>query len=284
MTELAVTDWIGREETVQGRLDGQVASMLSATLEEAPRHRADGDPLPPLWHWCAIPPMTPTAALGPDGHPEKGGFLPPVALPRRMWAGGSLTFLKPLHVGERLTRHSVIRDVAEKPGKAGPMCFVTVDHSIAGEDDTALTERHDIVYLPMPDRFAPPPPKPVPAAPPLERRIEMSAPLLFRYSACTFNAHRIHYDLDYARDVEKYPGLVVHGPLQATVMMQMACDWAGRAPTRFDYRGVSPMLHDHPLRVLAEESADDGGGLRLCTAKGTERQGMQARAIWEETP
>lgn len=279
-----ITDWIGREQTVQARLDAQVASQLSATLDAEPTVRQDGDVADPLWHWCAFPPMTATHALGADGHPEKGGFLPPVALPRRMWAGGTIRFEAPVHVGERLTRHSRIDSVAEKDGKAGPMVFVTVDHQIHGEQGLALSERHDIVYLPMPDRFAPPPPKPVPENPVAEDVVDMTAPLLFRYSACTFNAHRIHYDLDYARDVEKYPGLVVHGPLQATLMMRLACRVKGRPPARFDYRGVSPMLHGSPLRVLAtqQETGQDLAELSLCTAKGQERQGMMARAWWED--
>jgi 3-methylfumaryl-CoA hydratase len=274
-----ITDWIGREETTQARLDAHVASMLSATLDAEPRIHADGEPADPLWHWCAFPPMTATHALGADGHPEKGGFLPPVALPRRMWAGGTVTFHRELHVGERLTRHSRIASVEEKHGKAGPMVFVAVHHEIHGESGHALSERHDIVYLPMPVHFAPPPPKPVPAAVVAEDMVDMPPPLLFRYSACTFNAHRIHYDLDYAREVEKYPGLVVHGPLQATLMMRLACRVRGRAPARFDYRGLSPMLHGHLLRVLAVTEDD---GLFLCTAKGHERQGMMAHAYWED--
>ncbi len=274
-----VAEWIGRSETAQAVVPAQMARMMSATLEPAPRALQEGDPLPPLWHWTGFPPLAPTEGLGPDGHPEKGGFLPPVALPRRMWAGGALSFAKPLHVGERLTRHSTIRDVVEKDGGAGPMVFVTVDHEIAGEAGLALRERQDIVYLPMPTRFAEPKPRDVPATPLLDRHVAVSEALLFRYSACTFNAHRIHYDLPYAQEAEKYPGLVVHGPLQATLLIAMACAWKGRDPDSFSFRGVSPMFHDHDLRLLAVAEPD---GLTLCTARKNERQGMTARAIWEE--
>lgn len=279
MREFPVTDWIGREETGQARLDMQMAAMLSATLEHETQQRPHGAPLPPLWHWAAFPTMAETSALGRDGHPHKGGFLPPVALPRRMWAGGELEFLKPLHIGETLTRHSVIEGIAEKDGATGRMVFVTVRHEIAGETGLALKERQDIVYLPMPERFTEPRPIPVPEQAVARRRLDISAALLFRYSACTFNAHRIHYDLPYAREVEKYPGLVVHGPLQATLLMQLACDWKGRAPSRFRFRGVSPMFQDHPLDLIADLGAE---ALELCTAKGNQRQGMQAQAMWED--
>lgn len=279
MVELSVSDWIGRDETAQARLDPQLAAMLSATLETPTRMRRDTDVLPPLWHWAGFPPLAPMPSLGSDGHPEKGGFLPPVDLPRRMWAGGELRFLKPLHVGERLTRHSVIQDVHEKRGGAGHMVFVTVLHEIAGEDGIALRERQDIVYLPMPERFVAPKPRPVPDTPCHDETVAMSEALLFRYSACTFNAHRIHYDLAYAREVEKYPGLVVHGPLQATLLAALATRWTGRAPDRFAFRGVHPMFHDAPLRLMAVEAE---GGLDLCTARGDAHQGMTATATWED--
>ena len=282
MAEHQITDWIGREETAQGRVGETMSRMMAATLSDtgvtAP---SPGDVLPPLWHWTGFPPTTPMAELGRDGHPKLGGFLPPVGLPRRMWAGGDVTFVKPIHVGERLTRHSVIDDIVTKEGKAGPMVFVTVLHDIAGEDGLALREQHDIVYLELPRRYSPPAPMAPPETVIAEREVPMSETLLFRFSACTFNAHRIHLDLDYVREVEKYPHLVVHGPLQALLMAAQATDLRGTPPDRFRYRGVHPMFPDAPLRVLATGERD--GALDLCTARGTEHQGMTATAQWEET-
>ena len=254
--------------------------MVSATLDMQPVLRPSGAPIDPLWHWCAFPQLEPTGALGADGHAPRGGFLPPVALPRRMWAGGSVTFHADIHVDEPLTRVSRIASVAQKQGRAGPMVFVAVTHDISGRDGLAVTERHDIVYLDIPDRFQLPPAIAVPVDPVAEDRVEMSVPLLFRYSAATFNTHRIHYDLDHVRNVEGYPGLVVHGPLQATLMMRLACRVAGRAPRQFDYRGVSPVFHDTALRILAFQR--DGDGLSLCTAVGDQRQAMQAQARWDD--
>ncbi|MHA6346680.1 HTD2 family dehydratase [Roseivivax sp. CAU 1761] len=282
MAEVRVTDWIGREETAQARVEPVQAEMLAATLSDAGALPPEGDAiLPILWHWVAFLPTVPMDRLGPDGHPQLGGFLPPVALPRRMWASGRLEFLRPLHVGERLTRHSRIADVSEKRGSTGAMVFVTVAHEIAGEDGLAIRESQDIVYIEMPDRFRAPKALPVPAAPAAERVVPVNEALLFRFSACTFNAHRIHIDLAYAREVEKYPNLVVHGPMQAMMLAQLATELRGRAPDRFRFRGVHPMFHDHEMRLLAEEDGPDR--LRLCTARGGAHQGLQATAEWEDT-
>ncbi|SLN53886.1 hypothetical protein ROJ8625_02756 [Roseivivax jejudonensis] len=280
MSDARVIDWIGREETQQGRVDPALAAMLAATLPGRMLPPAPGAVVPPLWHWIGFPPTTPTEDLGPEGHPKLGGFMPPVRLPRRMWASGDLTFHRPLHVGERLTRHARIADVAEKAGAAGPMVFVTVAYDIAGEDGLAIEERQNIVYLEMPESFRPPKPVPVPPAPLAERIVDVDAPLLFRFSAVTFNAHRIHYDHAYAREVEKYPDLVVHGPLQAMLLAGLAADHRGTPPARFAYRGVHPMFNGAPLRVLVAEDA--GAAMTLCTAKGEETQGMQANATWED--
>lgn len=279
---LQVTDWIGREETAQGRVEEIQAAMLAATLSDAgataPRH---GDELPALWHWVAFLPTVSMRELAEDGHPKLGGFLPPVALPRRMWAAGQLEFVKPLRVGERLTRHSIIRNVAEKEGSTGKMVFVTVAHEIAGENGLAIREVQDIVYLEMPEKFRAPKAIMPPTATVIDKTVPVNEALLFRFSACTFNAHRIHIDLDYARDVEKYPNLIVHGPLQAMMLCQVGTQHMGRAPDRFKFRGVHPMFHDRDMRLLAEE--DGQGKLRLCTARGDENQGLQATAEWEET-
>ncbi|MGB1208995.1 MAG: FAS1-like dehydratase domain-containing protein [Paracoccaceae bacterium] len=274
MSEDRITDWIGRTEVAQGGVDARLAAQFAATLSvSAPKA---GDVLPALWHWGAFPTAVATGDLGHDGHPKKGGFLPPIDLPRRMWAGGSVQFEGDIHVGEALVCTSQIKDIQLKDGRAGPMAFVSVGHEITGATGR-ISERHDIVYLRSPDRYAPPPPKAPPTAPLLEQSFDVSAVTLFRYSACTFNGHRVHYDLDFARGVERYPNIVVHGPLQATCLMRLATEHRGRRPDRFDYRGVHPMFPDAPLRVLAQKAKD---GLRLCTARGTEHQGMQATALW----
>lgn len=281
MDQINAKAWEGRTKTETGGITPLMAAQIHATLG-SPRHAppATGDALPPLWHWCAFPPTAPMAELGRDGHPATGGFLPRLGLDRRMWAGGSLTFYAPLRVGEVLEQRSAIRSVVEKDGKAGRMVFVTVDHAIYGERGLAVEERQDIVYLAIPESYAPPGKLPVPDKPVLHSVAPMSETLLFRYSAITFNAHRIHYDLSYAQQVEHYPGLVVHGPLQATLLMQAACDHMGRRPVQFDFRGVHPMFHGEALDIMATE--DEDGSLTLCTGQNG-HQGMQATAIWEGT-
>jgi 3-methylfumaryl-CoA hydratase len=279
MNKVTAADWIGREETVQTRLELCLAAMMAATLDKtAPQ---DGDVLPQLWHWAAFPALAPMTGLGEDGHPKLGGFLPPIELPRRMRAGGALTFHQDLHVGERLTAHARITDVVEKSGAAGRMVFVTVEHEIAGESGVAISERQDIVYLPMPKSFQPPQAIPVPTNLVIDEVQEISEALLFRYSACTFNAHRIHYDRSYAAEVEKYPGLIVHGPLQATYLIDAARRHRSAPPRHFRFRSVFPMFHHDRLRVLGEAQPD--GTLRMCTATGEAHQNMQATASWEET-
>ncbi len=279
MDQINLVAWTGRNAQECGGLDRRQAQMMHATLgsaeDPAPEH---GDPLPPLWHWAGFPPMASMEQLGEDGHPQPGGFLPPMPSARRMWAGGSVHFHCPVHIGETLTRQSMIRDIQQKEGGAGTMVFVTVEHLISGERGLAIREQQDIVYLPMPDAYSPPKSRPLPTNPVLMSGFEASQTRLFRYSALTFNAHRIHYDLDYTRSVEHYPDLVVHGPLQATKLMQAAVAHRGRVPTDFHYRGVHPVFTG-PVDIVA---VDEECGLSLFTGQNG-HQGMQATAIWEET-
>jgi 3-methylfumaryl-CoA hydratase len=279
MDQINLSAWINRSEITVGGLPEVAAQSVHAVLgqEGLPAPRA-GDALPALWHWFGFPPAAPMAHLGPDGHPRLGGFMPPVRLNRRMWAGGALEFLAPLHVGERLTRETRIANVSEKSGAAGEMVFVTLEHDISGERGLAVREQQDIVYLQIPDTFRPP----KEMAPPdggLSEVVDVSTPLLFRYSAITFNAHRIHYDLPYTQDVEHYPDLVVHGPLQANLLMEMATRHRGRAPAMFSFRGVHPVFASDPLEVRAVKTSD--AEWTLCTVADGVRQGMQASAIWE---
>jgi len=284
MDQINFTAWVNRTETRQGGVSSQVAEMAQATLGASENGVQPGSVRPALWHWFGFLPTTPTGDLGRDGHPPLGGFLPPVRLERRMWAGGKLTFHEPLHVGEALTRVSILRSVTEKDGAAGHMVFVTVDHEISGENGLAVSEQQDIVYLAIPDRYTPPRKQDVFAIPDLDEPVDATPTLLFRYSALTFNAHRIHYDLPYAQTVEHYPGLVVHGPLQATMLINAATRHQGRSPDHFSFRGVHPVFAGEPLRVMGQRDGEQA--LNLCTAvtsEGSAFQGMQAKAIWEDT-
>ncbi len=283
MDQMNLAAWENRTETSSGGVSFQMAQMAQATLGSTRGSIEPGQELPALWHWFGFPPQTPTVDLGRDGHPPLGDFLPALRLERRMWAGGKLTFHEPLHVGEALKRVSTITSIVEKDGAAGRMVFVSVDHAISGENGLAVSERQDIVYLAIPDQYAPPRKQDVFAKPDFEEAVETTPTLLFRYSALTFNAHRIHYDLPYARTKEHYPGLVVHGPLQATLLIDAATRHAGRVPDHFSFRGVHPVFAGEALRVMGLHTDDDT--MNLCTAvteKGAAYQGMQAKAVWED--
>jgi 3-methylfumaryl-CoA hydratase len=215
--------------------------------------------------------------LGPDGHPTRGGFLPPVPLPRRMWAGGEIEFLQPLRVGDESTRTSRIADVTVKTGSTGTLCFVAVEHSISCPRGVAIRERQDIVYREMtssaPASAKAPPPKAQ------HRETHVSDPvLLFRYSALTFNGHRIHYDRDYVTKVEGYPGLIFHGPLQAALIVEFAAKLhGGTAPKKFSYRGVQPLFEGTEFSINAN---DTGAGTELWIANAEGQPTMKGTATW----
>jgi 3-methylfumaryl-CoA hydratase len=267
-------DWIGRTQTVHDRLGAAPARALAATLDRADPQEV----LPPLWAWLYFLPLAPMAEVGPDGHPKRGGFLPPVELPRRMWAGGRLAFHAPLRIGADAIRVSTIEAVTEKSGKAGDMVLVTVRHETSCDGVLAITEEQDIVYLTMPERFAPPPVTPLPTCDWSDARA-IDPVFLFRFSALTFNGHRIHYDRTYATEVEKYPGLVVHGPLQAILLFEEAHRrHPTRVPARFTFRGMRP-LFDFDTVTLNGAARDDGG-LDLFTANADGAIGMQAALHW----
>ncbi|MDX2232986.1 MAG: MaoC family dehydratase N-terminal domain-containing protein [Hyphomonadaceae bacterium] len=272
-------DWIGRTETAHDRIGETPARALAATLNRPADFPArPGDALPPLWSWLYFLPLAPLAEVGPDGHPRRGGFLPPVDLPRRMWAGSRCTFHGPLRVGADAVRTSTITRIAQKSGGAGTMVFVTVAHAVHCDGALVMAEEQDIVYLPMPERFSPPAPTPAPACA-WREAAPVDPVLLFRFSALTFNGHRIHYDRAYAMDVEKYPGLVVHGPLQAVLLFDAATRHTPHAaPARFDFRGLRP-LFDFDQVSLAGRAREDGG-LDLFTVNGDGAVGMQAAMHW----
>ncbi len=277
-----LAEWVGRSETVRGCVPPSVATTIHATLARpGATCPGEGEAMPVLWHWYAFPPAVATDALAEDGHPAPGGFLPPVPYERRMWAGGSLAFFDDLRVGEEIEKRSTIVSIDEKTGSTGGMVFVVVEHELRGAAGLAIRETQSIVFLPIAPAFTPPPRRPGPTGSLVidaERRV--STALLFRYSAITFNAHRIHYDLVYAQQVEHYPGLVVHGPLQANLLAAEATAWKGRRPDRFGFRGVHPVFHDDGLHLRATRA--DAGGLDLCAVTAAGHVGMQAKAEWED--
>lgn len=244
--------WLGRVETATDTVTARDTHRMAATLapDHGPVDPVPGAPLPPLWHWMAFAPALPAADLGRDGHPALGGFLPPVEGRRRMWGGGRLRLGPPLRVEEPLARRSEIVKIAEKSGGAGSIVLVTVAHRIEGAAGGWVEEEQDLVYVAVPDRFSPPAPVPPAPDPAFAHPFRADSTQLFRFSALTFNGHRIHYDLPYAREVEKYPGLVVHGPLQAVLMMEAARRHAGCVPVGFRYRGLRPLFPEDAPQVM----------------------------------
>jgi 3-methylfumaryl-CoA hydratase len=276
----ALRQWIGREERAADIVAPELVKRFRATFDQV----SDGSPsteLAPLAiHWCLAPAAFNTAELGPDGHPHRGGFLPPVPLPRRMWAGGDLVLGPSPRIGDRVQRVSRIEDVTLKQGRSGPLCFVSVRHQFSVAGETTVVERQDLVYRGVETGR----PAPAEAAgrtaseTPWRRAIQPDPVLLFRYSALTFNGHRIHYDRRYCLEQEGYPGLVVHGPLQASLLLHFAAEIRGGAsPRSFSFRSVAPIFDGAPfhLNALDEESA-----LRLSTTDHGGRTAMTAEASW----
>ena len=263
-------DHVGRTQTHTDEVSPRLLHGLAATLD-----RPVPDTLPPLWHWMLFQDWVPGAGLGPDGHPRRGGFLPPVHdLPRRMWAGGRVRFHAPLRPGDAVRRTSTILSVTEKQGGTGRLVFVTVRHMIDGPAGPAIEEEQDIVYRGAEGAAV----KPGLAAGPApagarEAAVLPDPVLLFRYSALTGNGHRIHYDMDYVRNEEGYPGLIVHGPLQATWLAGLLQD---RGIVSFTFRGQRPAFHGAPLRLQAWETPE---GWRLRTLDASGAVCMSAEAL-----
>lgn len=252
--------WIGRSESVQDRIGATPVNALNATLDHEAAPAADGAVLPPLWHWLYFVPLHRQSEIGPDGHAKRGGFLPPVPLPRRMWAGSQFEFRSPVRVGDAVERTSTIADVTEKEGRTGKLLFVKVRHEVRcnGAVEPAIVEFHDIVYREAKSADdVDPPPQPARGGAAWQREVVPDDVLLFRYSALTFNGHRIHYDRKYVTQVEGYPGLVVHGPLIATLLMDLVRRNApGADVATFRFRAVRPTFDLHPFRVNGQVQAD----------------------------
>jgi 3-methylfumaryl-CoA hydratase len=277
-----LSEWIGKSEEVADTVNPTPYGALAATLDRPSERPPAGTPLPPLWHWLYFLPLHLQSEIGPDGHARRGGFLPPVLLPRRMWAGSQFEFHAPLRVGDEIRRVSTIEGVTEKSGRTGRLVFVKVRHEVRRSDEReiALTEFHDIVYreAPKPDDVAPPP-RAAPTSSPWERRWLPDDVLLFRYSALTFNGHRIHYDRRYATRIEHYPGLVVHGPLIATLLLDLLRhQWPDADVARYEFRAVRPLFDTHQFFVCGEPQ-QDGKTVRLWARDHEGFVGMEATAI-----
>jgi 3-methylfumaryl-CoA hydratase len=272
-------DWIGRTERRSDTITAAPLTGLAATLD-----RPDdmdpvlGSPVPPLGHWLFFLPKAPQSEIGVDGHPRRGGFLPPVSLPRRMWAGGRLVFERDLGVGHEVERRSTITRVDAKQGRSGALVFVTVRHEISDAKGVALSEEHDIVYRDDPLAGAPAPTPALAATDEAFGRTIVPDPvLLFRYSALTFNGHRIHYDRSYVTEVEGYPGLVVHGPLVATLLVDLLRREFPHARVRaFAFKAASPLFDIHPFTVCGKREPE--GHVSLWARNHEGHLAMQARA------
>jgi 3-methylfumaryl-CoA hydratase len=258
--------WIGRSETVHDQIGATPVKALNATLDHPPLEVESGTRLPPLWHWLYFLPLHRQSEIGADGHAKRGRFLPPVPLPRRMWAGSEFEFRSPVRVGDAVERTSTIDDVTAKEGRTGKLVFVKVRHEVRcnGRADPAIVEFHDIVYRePKRPDDVEPPPQQASAGAAWQREIVPDDVLLFRYSALTFNGHRIHYDRKYVTEVEGYPGLIVHGPLIATLLLDLVRRNAPEADVvAFQFKAVRPTFDLNPFRVNGQPS-EDGRTIKL---------------------
>jgi 3-methylfumaryl-CoA hydratase len=274
--DLEFAQWTGRSRTEEDEATAAPVRALAATLDLDVPAAAPGEPIPPAWHWLYFLATASGSSLGADGTEARGAFLPPVELPRRMWAGGSFVFHRPLRLGERIRRVSTIGSVARKLGKQGPLVFVTVLHEITGTEGRAVSEEHVIVYRPAARPGEAPAPLAAPEGAAWRRVVSPDPVLLFRFSALTFNSHRIHYDRPYATEAEGYPGLVVHGPLQALLLLELVRSAARDRPVRrFEYRALAPIFDTAPFSV---NGTQEGETIRLWAADGAGSLGMTGRA------
>ncbi len=272
-------DWVGREHSLEDTIDLGRARALQASLDDKGAALNPGDALPPLWHWMYFWSATPGSALGPDGHAARGGFLPPIDLPRRMWAGSRVSFLHPLPLGVAATRKSSITGIRFKEGRSGQLAFVTVRHEVSAQGTLCIADEQDIAYREAAKTGEESPPgEDAPRDAAWAREIHPDPVLLFRYSALTFNGHRIHYDQPYATGVEGYPGLIVHGPLLATLMVELAR--AARPDTSiasFQFRALSPIFDTAPFTVAGRPDDDDGQAADLWIVNPQGKLAMRGR-------
>ena len=250
---------------------------MEATLDKIPELRT-GDKLPLLWHWIYFLEAMPESQLGRDAHPRKGEFLPPIELPRRMWAGGRFLFHKDLTIGSTAKKISSIKNISEKAGKSGPLCFVTIEHKIYSKNELCITEEQDLVYLNDNAKAQPIKPKAsIKENADFRKKISPSEILLFRYSALTFNGHRIHYDADYSRNVEGYDGLVFHGPLTATLLLELAIKVSKKPINAYSFKGKAPLTN---LQEFWIEGKFINGGIALWAKRVDGVLAMEANACF----
>jgi 3-methylfumaryl-CoA hydratase len=273
--------WIGRTVEATDEVTGRLVDSYRATFGAALAPVGEGE-APLALHWCLAPHLASATDLGPDGHTTREGFLPPVPLPRRMWAGGEVEWLAPLHLGDVVRRRSTIADIRLKQGRSGQLCFVTTSHELATPSGPAIRERQELVFRAATGGADSSAQAATPAAPvghpDLTWRIDASPVLLFRYSALTFNAHRIHYDQPYATRTEGYAGLVVHGPLQASLLLNLAAALGGGPPGRFSYRAVAPLIAGGEFEVCVAMQRDRSA--QCWVRDRTGRTTMTAAAAW----
>ncbi len=279
MTEPGLTDWVGRSRVTRDMIDPDQLAKIAATLDCPVPGLDEAACLPPGWHWAYFPDITPLSGIGRDGHQALGEFLPPITLPRRMWASGDLNIVQPLSIGETVDKTSTIVSVEEKQGRTGRLVFVRVGHEFSGVRGGNMREEHQIVYreAPAPDA-APPKPMLPPDEPDKSITLTASPVQLFRYSAITFNSHRIHYDVDFCRDEEGYDGLIIHGPLTATLLMDLACRQAPDKHLKtFTFRALSPLTHIHEFSLHVRKTGDDAFSVWACNHRG--ELAMRADAV-----
>ena len=253
--------WIGTRESRTERLAAAPARGLAATLNREDLSLDEGSPLPCGWHWLYFLPLARQSELGEDGHPKLGGFLPPIPLPRRMWAAGNISVSRPLRIGDEVVKTTTIHDISVKEGRSGTLIFVTLLHELSTADGLAISEVQDLVYRAQSEPGqGQPAGKPAPVDEAWSMTIDPDPVLLFRYSALTFNGHRIHYDPDYATGVEHYPGLVVHGPLIATLLVELLERHLppGEHLRQFAFRAIHPTFAGQRFTVCARPGQRDG--------------------------
>jgi 3-methylfumaryl-CoA hydratase len=280
MPDMSTTEklqaWIGRKESRSDIAAAWPVAALTATFDRSDPEPKPGDPVPPGWHWLYFLEAKPASELGRDGHPKLGGFLPPVGPARRMWAGGRIEFRRPVRVGDALQRESEIVSIEPKTGRSGNMVFVTVRHTLTAAGETAVVDEVDIVYRePAKAGDAAPAPRPAPRSAAWRREMVADPVMLFRYSALTFIGHRIHYDIDYCRQEEGYPGLVVHGPLQTLLILDLCRRSDPRPVKRIDYRALHPLFHFERFSVSGQPAAD-GATSEVWTANAAGNYAMRA--------
>jgi 3-methylfumaryl-CoA hydratase len=265
-------EWVGRSSTMLAQLDPAQTNRMAITLDREPHFQID-DALPPAWHWLYFHDMVKAGDLGRDGHPKLGIVMPPLPLPRRMWAGGSLAFHAPLRLGDTVERTTTIRAITPKTGRSGLLAFVDVEHVLRTQGLLNLVETQTIVYREL-DGAAPGETAPAPIDADYTREYQLDTTTLFRYSALTFNGHRIHYDADYCREVEGYPNLVIHGPLLATLLLDLHIE-QGMPLKHFRYRARSPLFLPNPFTVSGKTT---GNSARLWASSHLGGLAMEAEA------